>query len=244
MDLKGTFFLVTGGAHRVGKAIAEALAEEGAHVAITYRASAGPAHETVQGLQSRGVRALAVPCDQSDPVQVERAFQTVLAEFGRLDGLVNSASIMQEVSFLQATLQDWDASLNINLRGPFLFSQAAGGWMLEHGGGTIINIIDESAVSPTRHFVLHGVSKSGLWMLTRSSALALAPAVRVNAVLPGPVLIPQDWPEERWQRLADSTPLRRLGSPQDVARAVVYLAREEYITGQMVVVDGGRTLVG
>lgn len=244
MELKGSIFLVTGGAHRVGKAIALALAGEGAHVAITYRASAGPAQETVRELEACGVRALALPCDQSDPAQVERVFRAVLAEFGRLDGLVNSASIMQEVPFLQATLQDWDASININLRGPFLFSQAAGGWMLAHGGGAIINIIDESAVSPTRHFVLHSVSKSGLWMLTRSSALALAPAVRVNAVLPGPVLIPQDWPEERWEGLADSTPLRRLGTPGDVARAVVYLAREEYITGQMVVVDGGRTLVG
>jgi pteridine reductase len=244
MDLVDSVIIVTGGAHRVGKAIALALAGEKAWIAFTYNASEEAALQMAKELEAFGSPALALRCDQSDPEQVARTVQSVLDRFGRLDGLVNSASIMPEVPFLEATPQDWDTTLAVNTRGPFFFSQAAGRWLLQHNGGAIVNIIDESAVSPTRHFVIHSASKAALWMLTRSTALALAPQVRVNAVLPGPVLIPQGWDEARWQRLAESTPLKRLGSPEDVARAVVYLMKEDYITGQMIVVDGGRTLIG
>ena len=244
MQLNNAVVLVTGGAHRVGKAICLALAGEKAQVAFTYRASGEAARQTRQELEALGVQALALPCDQSDPTQVEPAIQRVLEQFGRLDGLVNSASIMHEAPFLETTVQDWDATINTNLRGPFLFTQSAARWMLAHGGGAIVNIIDESAVRPTRHFIHHSASKAGLWMLTRSTALALAPSVRVNAVLPGPVLIPQGWEESRWLRLTDSTPLQRLGTPEDASRAVIYLLKEDFITGQVIVVDGGRTLRG
>lgn len=244
MNLSGSIVLVTGGAHRVGKAIVMALAGEGARIAFTYQSSGEAARQTVGELEALGIPALALHCDQADAEQVEAAVQAVLAHFGRLDGLVNSASIMPEVPFLDTTPQDWDAALGINARGPFFFTQAAARWMLAHTGGAVVNIIDESAVSPTRHFVLHSASKAALWMLTRSTALALAPRVRVNAVLPGPVLIPQGWDAGRWQRLAESTPLKRLGTPEDVARAVIYLLKEDFITGQMIVVDGGRTIAG
>jgi pteridine reductase len=116
--------------------------------------------------------------------------------------------------------------------------------MLEHEGGSIVNIIDESAVAPTTGYIHHGASKTALWMLTRSSALILAPSIRVNAVLPGAVLKPPNWEEERWQGLKRSIPLKKLGSAEDVARAIVYLMKEEFITGQMIVVDGGSTLRG
>ena len=242
MNLMDSVILVTGGAHRVGKAIAAALAGAHAHVAFTYNTSEEAARRTAGELDALGSPVLALRCDQSDPEQITRTVQAVLDHFGRLDGLVNSASVMPEVPFLEITPQDWDATLAINTRGPFFFTQAAASWMLAHEGGAVVNILDESAVSPTRHFIHHSASKAALWMLTRSTALALAPKIRVNAILPGPVLIPQGWEEDRWQRLASSTPLKRLGSPEDVARAVVFLMQEDYITGQMIVVDGGRTL--
>ena len=132
--------------------------------------------------------------------------------------------------------------MSINVRGPFFFSQAAARAMQATGGGVIINILDESAVVPTRFFVHHSAAKAALHMLTRSTALALAPQIRVNAVLPGPVLMPEGYDTEKWQRLKAHTPLKRLGSPEDVARAVIYLMKEEYITGQVLAVDGGRTL--
>jgi NAD(P)-dependent dehydrogenase (short-subunit alcohol dehydrogenase family) len=244
VNLSGRVMLVTGGAHRVGKAIALALAAEGAQVAFTYYSSQEAARQTAGEIEALGVQALALPCDQSDPAQIPATVQAVLERFGRLDGLVNSAAIMSEKPFLEVTLQDWDATLAVNTRGPFFFTQAAAKVMLAGEGGAIVNILDESALSPTRYFVHHSASKAALWMLTRSTALALAPAIRVNAVLPGPVLIPQGWSEERWQRLAATTPLKRLGTPADVARAVAFLMKEDFITGQVIVVDGGRTLTG
>jgi pteridine reductase len=247
MNLAGRVMLVTGGAHRVGKAICLALAGEGAHVAFTYHTSHDAALLTAGEIASDEiarlrVQALALPCDQSDPAQIAPVVQAVLDRFGRLDGLVNSASSMPEKPFLEVTPQDWDATLAVNTRGPFFFTQAAAKVMLAQAGGAIVNILDESALSPTRYYVHHSASKAALWMLTRSTALALAPTIRVNAVLPGPVLIPQGWDTIRWQRLADATPLKRLGDPADVARAVVFLMKEDFITGQVIIVDGGRTL--
>jgi pteridine reductase len=242
MNLNGSVMLVTGGAHRVGKAICLALAAEKAHIALTYSSSGEAARITVSELQAMGVQALALQCDQSDPAQVQRTWEAALDRFGRVDGLVNSASIMQEKPFSEITPADWDATLAINTRGPFLFTQLAGQWMAAHHGGAVVNILDESAFVPSRNYVHHSVSKAGLWMLTRSAALALAPRVRVNAVMPGPVLIPEGGDEARWQRLADATPLKRLGTPEEVARVVVFLMKEDFITGQAIRLDGGRTL--
>jgi NAD(P)-dependent dehydrogenase (short-subunit alcohol dehydrogenase family) len=242
MNLQNSVMLVTGGAHRVGKAIALALASKGARVAFTYSASAEAANQTVLELKALGVDAIALHCDQVDDRQIDHAVQAVLEHYGRLDGLVNSASIFQEKSFFEITPRDWDLTLDINTRGPFFFMQKVARWMLVHSGGSIVNIIDDSAVRPGTFNPHHGASKAGLWILTRSLALALAPSIRVNAVLPGAVLIPPGWAAERWQNLADKTPLKRPGAPEDVSRAVVYLMEEEFITGQKIVVDGGSTL--
>jgi NAD(P)-dependent dehydrogenase (short-subunit alcohol dehydrogenase family) len=245
MKIQGSVFLVTGGAHRVGKAIATALAAEGANIAITYNASSTAATATCDELAGLGVQAMALRCDQADLNQIPGAIEAIVQRFGRLDGLVNSASIMQETgNFLEITPDDWDLTMNINARGPFFFTQHAARWMLNHGGGVVVNIIDESAINASAFLMQHAASKTALWMITRSSALALAPLVRVNAVLPGAVLKPPNWAEERWQSLAGSVPLRKLGTAEDVARAVVYLAKEDYITGQMIVVDGGSSLRG
>ena len=242
MDIRERFALVTGGAHRVGKAIALALARQGAHVVITYQASAEQAQQTVTEIQACGAGGWAVRCDQSDPAQVAAVFEALKEEWGRLDILVNSASIMQSKPFLDITPEDWDATLDINLKGPFLFSQHAGRMMVQQGSGVIINIADEASFKPWPRYVHHSVSKAGLVMLTKATALALAPKVRVNAIAPGPVLKPQGWTDERWDKLRLSTPLDRLGSTQDVIDAVLYLIRAEFVTGQVLVVDGGRTL--
>jgi NAD(P)-dependent dehydrogenase (short-subunit alcohol dehydrogenase family) len=243
MNIKDQVFLVTGGAHRVGKAIAIAIAQEGGNIAFTYNSSEDSAKKTCAELEALGVQALSMRCDQSEPSQIPEAVEAVLERFGRLDGLINSAGIMQEVgNFFDITPADWDLTMNINARGPFLFTQTAARWMLAHDGGVVVNIIDESAINPGAFLMQHAASKSALWMLTRSSALALAPTIRVNAVLPGAVLKPPTWTEERWQSLTPSVPLKKLGTAEDVARAVVYLVKEEYITGQMIVVDGGSSL--
>jgi len=243
MDIPGRIALITGGAHRVGRAIALALARAGAHIAITYHAAEEQARRTAAEIQACQVQALALRCDQSDPAQIAAVFEAVRAQWGRLDILVNSAAIMQQKPFLDITLQDWEATIGINLRGPFLFSQYAGRMMLmQDTGGVIVNIADEAGLTPWSGYVHHSVSKAGLIMLTRAAALALAPQVRVNAVAPGPVLKPEGWTDRRWEALRSSTPLGRLGSPQDVADAVVYLVRAEFITGHVLVVDGGRTV--
>lgn len=236
--------LVTGGAHRVSKAIALALARKGAHIAITYHASADKARRTLAEIEACGVEALAVRCDQSDPAQVAAVFEAAKARWDHLDILVNSAAIMQQKPFLDITPQDWDTTIGINLKGPFLFSQYAGRMMLANAqaGGVIVNIADEAGLVPWPRYVHHSISKAGVVMLTRAAALALAPKVRVNAVAPGPVLKPDYWTNEQWDQLRPSTPLDRLGSPQDVTDAVLYLIRAEFITGHVLVVDGGRTL--
>jgi NAD(P)-dependent dehydrogenase (short-subunit alcohol dehydrogenase family) len=244
LEIRDRIALVTGGAHRVGKAIALALAREGAHVAITYHTSAEQANQTAAEIEACSVGALAVSCDQSDPAQVVAVFDALKARWERLDILINSAAIMQQKPFLDITPEDWDATLDINLKGPFLFSQHAGRMMVTHAqaGGVIINIADEAGLSPWPRYVHHSVSKAGVIMLTKATALALAPHVRVNAIAPGPVLKPQGWTEERWDTLRLDTPLDRLGSPQDVVDAVLYLIRAEFVTGQVLVVDGGREL--
>ena len=241
MEIRDRIALVTGGAHRVGKAIALALAREGAHVAVTYHASAEQAQQAVAEIEACGVEGLAVPCDQSDPAQVAAVFTALRAKWDRLDILVNSAAIMQSKPFLDIAPEDWDATLDINLKGPFLFSQQAGRMMLKQGGGVIINIADEAGLTPWPRYVHHSVSKAGVIMLTKATALALAPQVRVNAIAPGPVLRPEGWTDERWDTLRPSTPLDRLGSPKDVCEAVLYLIRAEFVTGHVLVVDGGRT---
>ena len=245
MEIRDRVALVTGGARRVGRAIALALAREGAQVAITYHASAEQAGQTLAEIEALGIGALAVRCDQSDPAQVAAVFDVLREKWGRLDILINSAAIMQPKPFLDITPQDWDATIGLNLKGPFLFSQHAGRMMLAQsarGEGVIVNIADEAGLSPWPRYVHHSVSKAGVIMLTKATALALAPKVRVNAIAPGPVLKPEGWTEERWEMLRRATPLDRLGSPQDVCEAVLYLIHADFVTGYVLVVDGGRSL--
>lgn len=268
MQIKDRIALVSGGAHRVGKSIALALAAQGAHTVITYLRSTVKAEETARELEAFGVQAMAIKCDQRDNSQIATLFARVKDRFGRLDILVNNAAIMERTPIFDITPDEWDRTLNTNLRGPFFMAQAAAKLMLtthpakrapaaprrtgrERSGaqskdalssGCIINIADQAALRPWPSYIAHTVSKAGLVTLTKALALALAPSIRVNAIAPGLILKPARWSDERWQRLTRAVPLGRSGTLQDLTDAVLFLIRSEFITGDLLVLDGGREL--
>ena len=244
MDLQNKIALVTGGAQRVGQAIAIAAAQAGAHVAITYHTALDQARATLAAIEQAGGRAAAYPCDQRDVASIAQLFRELRRDFEHLDLVVNNAAIMERRPVLEVTLDDWERVLNTNLRGPFFIAQAAARWMMEtHTAGAIINIADTAALKPWPGYITHTISKTGLVAMTETLALALAPHIRVNAIAPGPLLKPPDWSDEQWQRTTDATvPLKRTGSIQEVTDAVLLCARSEFMTGHTLVIDGGRTL--
>lgn len=243
IDLHDRVALVTGSARRVGKAIALELAQRGVHILMHYHTSSEDAvRDTLLEIKSRGVRAFAVPADLSDPAHVKTIFQALDEHFGRLDILVNSASIFNKNALMETSLADWQQSLAVNLTAPFLCTQYAVRVMRQNEppGGAIINICDHGALTPWPQRVDHGISKAGLLMLTRVSALALGEDnIRVNGVVPGPVLKPDGMSEDQWSAIGEQAPLKRTGEAEDVARAVAYLAGEDYITGAVLEIHGG-----
>jgi len=244
MELKGRVALVTGGVIRVGKAIALALAGRGADVAITYHSSEAEALATAAEIEGRGVRCRAIRCDQRRPEQVTAAVREAEAALGPVDVLVNNAAIFNRTPVAEATLEDWDAHLEINLRGPWLFAQAVGPGMRARGAGVIINIVDIAAERPFPGYLPYCASKAGLVALTKGLARSLAPEVRVNAVAPGTVLWPEDYPEAEKTKERGRTPLKREGRPEDVAAAVLFLVEgSDFVSGAVVPVDGARSVV-
>lgn len=243
MDLNGKVALVTGGGRRVGRALALALAREGADVVVNYFRSAAEAEATAAEIVALGRRAIAVHADVSVRAEVLRMVRTVADTFGRLDVLVNNASTFEQVPLLGVEEELWDRVLAVNLKGPFLLSQAAEPLLRRDGGGVIINIADLSAFQPWPSYAPHAVSKAGLVHLTRVLARALGPDIRANCIAPGTVLPPEDYTEEQIRTSRDRTVLQRIGSPEDVARALLYLVGSDYVTGEVVVVDGGRMLL-
>jgi pteridine reductase len=241
MELRGRVAVVTGGAHRVGKAIAMALANAGAHVVVHYRASSEAA-AAVAEIETRGVRAISIAADLADPAGASAVFEAAEREFGGVDVLVNSAASFQSGNVLTLSPEDWQATLNLNLSGPFFCAQLAARSMLQRGGGAMINIADLSGLQPWAKYPAHSVSKAGLLMLTKVLAKALAPTIRVNAIAAGPVIKPPDWDEARWQTVGSRTLLKRPGSGYDVARAALFLLQEDYVTGTTMLVDGGRSI--
>lgn len=248
LDLTDQVAIVTGGARRVGKAIALELARRGVHILVHYGGSAQAATETVREIKSLGVDAYPVQGDLSKPEGVEAIFTALREDFGRLNILVNSAANFQQRNLLEVTLADWQETLNINLTAPFLTTQAAAAFMHQNdpSGGVIINILDKGAVQPWPRYPHHSVSKAGLWMLTQVSAASLAPEIRVNAVMPGPVMKTEgvNMTDAEWEKIGKTTALQRTGTPEDVARAVAYLASEDWITGTVIHVNGGEHIWG
>jgi NAD(P)-dependent dehydrogenase (short-subunit alcohol dehydrogenase family) len=251
MNLTDKVALVTGSAHRVGKAIALALVEQGAHIVVHYGSAAEAAQEAVQVFEALGVRALPVQADLRDPDQIASLFAAVANHFGRLDVLVNSAANFVKKPFEETTLDDWKAIMQTNIRAPFFCTQHAARLMRrvdrpKGESALIVNIADLSGIYPWKGYGAHGISKAGIIHLTKVSALELGPGVRVNAIAPGAVLPPpgMDPAGEAWQTMGDQVPLKRTGDPRDVAQTVVYLAQNDYITGAVIPVDGGEHLVG
>ncbi|NIS83252.1 MAG: SDR family oxidoreductase [Anaerolineales bacterium] len=241
MDLQGKTAIVTGGARRVGRAIALALAERGCNLVIHHNASVDAAEQTANQIRDLAVKAVPVQADLSQYEGVRELYQEVDRAGLGIDLLVNSAAIMETVNLLSATEADWQRTIDLNLKGAFFCLQLAAQRMQEFGG-VIVNISDIAGLKPWPRFPIHSISKAGIEMLTRVAALALAPKIRVNAVAPGPVLKPDGMEESRWQDITKSLPLQRGGSGEDVAQAVIYLAENSFITGETLVVDGGNQL--
>jgi NAD(P)-dependent dehydrogenase (short-subunit alcohol dehydrogenase family) len=242
MDLHGKVALVTGGAVRVGKAIALALADAGADIAFSYNASADAAAATAAEIATKGRRVVSHKVDQAQAGQVTALVEATVAQLGRLDVLVNSASFWRRTPWPEVDEEAWDHLLATNLKGPFLFAKAAAPHLATHGDGALINIIDLSADVPFPNYMPHSAAKAGLWNLTLALAMELAPAVRVNGIAPGPVLPPPDFSEQQTAATARRTLLGRWGCPEDVAQAVVFLVQAPYITGVLLPVDGGERL--
>jgi len=239
VELSGRVALVTGAGRRIGRAIATALGQRGMRVAVHYHGSEDGARATAADVERGGGAAVLFRADLSDPLGPERLVNEVAGRMGALDVLVNSAAIMERTPIDSVTPADWDATFSLNARAPFFASLAACRHMAERGGA-IVNIADLAALETWPAYIPHGLSKTVVVQMTRALARTLAPAVRVNAVAPGAVMLPEGWDAEAGERLRRTTPLKRLGSANDVVGAVIYLLEADYVTGETLVVDGGR----
>jgi pteridine reductase len=238
VELAGRVALVTGAGRRVGQAIAIELGRRGMHVAVHYHGSQQGADDTVAAIATHGARATAIAADLARPDSAATLVERTVESMGALHVLVNSAAIMVRTPLDEVTVEAWDRMFALNLRAPFFLAREAAARMPD--GGAIVNIADLAAFETWPAYVPHGISKAGVVHLTKSLARVLAPGVRVNAVAPGVVLLPDGWDEASAERLRSTTPLQRLGDPDDVARAVVYLLEADFVTGDVLVVDGGR----
>ncbi len=241
LPLTGKVALVTGAAKRIGRSVALRLASEGADVVVNYRGSKAEAEEVVGQILGMGRRAIAIQADVAKRADVIALFDAIEKEFGRLDILVNNAGMFFSAKFDELTEEQWDKILDVNLKSQFLCSQAAASMLRRSGAGRIINMADLAGFLAWPSYAHHCVSKAGVIMLTRCMARALAPEITVNAIAPGTISFPEDAPglAEDYIRRA---PLGRTGKPQDIEDTVVFLAQSSFITGQVIVVDGGRSL--
>src|ERR1700686_2116353 len=233
--------MVTGAAKRIGRSVALRLASEGADVVVNYRGSKSEADEVVAQIAAMGRRAMAVQADVAKRKDVVAMFAAVEKEFGRLDILVNNAGMFFPAKFEELTEEQWDTILDTNLKSQFLCSQVAAPMLRRSGQGRIINFASLGGLLAWPAYTHYCVSKAGVIMLTRCMARALAPEIRVNSIAPGTIEFPGEAPElaEDFIRRA---PLHRTGTAEDIDDAVVFLAQSAFVTGQVIVVDGGRAL--
>lgn len=243
MELKGKVAIVTGAGRRVGRAIALAFAGRGASVAVHYHTSRTDADNLVREIAASGARAVAFHADLGSVTQIEAMVSAVAAEFGRIDVLVNSASVFNRKPIDEVTEHDWDSTLDINLKAPFFLAKFAGVRMRAQGGGKIVNIGDWAGIRPYNNYLPYTVSKTGVIGLTRALAKALAPEVQVNCVALGPVLAPAEYGPDEIARMVAGTLTKKMGSPRDVANAVLFFCDgTDFATGATLVLDGGRLI--
>lgn len=241
--------LITGsGKRRVGNVVARALAERGCHIALHYNHSADEARETVAQLEATGVRAAAFQADLADEADLARLFDETMRTFGRLDVLVTAAAVWEPKPLEDVTAADVRRQFEINALGVFLCCQRAGLIMARQPeGGAIITIGDWAVARPYTGYAAYFVGKGAIPTITRTFAVELAErnrAIRVNCVLPGPVMLPENLSEHEVKGAVAGTLLKRPGRPENVAQAVVFLAENDYVTGVCLPVDGGRTIAG
>ena len=238
MQLQGKIAFVTGGGKRLGRAIAIALAERGADILLHVHTSSG--EETVRAIEALGRRAIIVRADISTTAAAVRLGRDAVAAVGRVDILINSAAVFFPTPLSTLSTQSWRSVIQTNLTAPFILALFLGRAMRTQGLGKIVQLGDWSGVRPTPGYLPYCVSKGGLQVMTQALAKALAPAVQVTAVAPGPVLPPEQYDARKIRQLVEQTPLQRLGNEQDVIRAVRFLVESgDFVTGTTYLVDGG-----
>jgi NAD(P)-dependent dehydrogenase (short-subunit alcohol dehydrogenase family) len=243
MELPGKVAVITGGAVRVGRAITLALAEAGCHIFIHYGSSEAMARQTQAEAAAFGVRAEIYQADFADPAAVQQVIQAAVQIFGRLDILINSAAIFLDGGLAETTLAMWDWQFAINLRAPFLLSQAFAAQLPAGGRGAIVNITDARVFRPAADHFAYRLTKAALVTMTETLAHDLAPRITVNAVALGAILAPPGQDESYLQELAQKrVPLQRPGNPQMVADNVLHLIQQDFVTGIVLRLDGGEFL--
>jgi len=240
LNLEGRVVVITGSAVRIGRSIALALADAGADICIHFNTSAAAARETCGEIERRGRKAMSVSADLSDPVSAaETIFSAAVSEFGRVDVLVNSASVFENKTLENATEADWDSQLDINLKAPFFLSQKFAAQLPSDQAGHIINIVDWRARRAGIGHLPYRISKAGLVTLTECLALELAPGIQVNAIAPGAILPPPGEDRSYLEKRAAGVPLKRAGNPEEICQAVLYLLNSDFVTGEVLTVSGG-----
>lgn len=234
--------LVTGGSKRIGRAIALALADAGFAVAVHHNTSRAEAEATVADIRARGVAGVALQADLGAEAQVAALVPAAQAALGPLGVLVNNASTFERDEWDDATRESWDRHIEPNLRAPFVLTQAMACALPEQARGAVLNMLDERVWSLTPHFMSYTISKAGLWALTQTMALALAPRIRVNGIGPGPAVPSPRQSEQQFARQAASVPLGHGTSPEEIGRAAIALLALPSVTGQMWALDGGQHL--
>jgi pteridine reductase len=242
MELQGKTALVTGGAKRVGRVIALKLAQKGVNILLHYNTSIAEAELTAKEIKSLGVQCEIFKADLGKPAEISKMLSKIASSGQTVDILINSASLFYKTPVGSVRESDWDTLIDVNLKAPFLLSLEIGKKMSADRGGKIINIADWSGFRPYRDYLPYCTSKGGLITMTKALARDLAPNVCANAIAPGPVLLPPDFTEEEKEAVTRKTVLGRVGSPDDIAHAVIFLCESDFINGITLTVDGGRSI--
>jgi len=243
MNIEGKVALITGSAKRIGRAIAVELGKRKARVGIHYRSSQREAEETLKMVRDAGADGALFQSELTNALAVEKMFRDIAGRFGSLDILVNNASVFSPSTADQTTPDEWDHQMNSNAKAAFFVAQQAAALMLNLGQGKIVNLADVAGEVIWPGYFAYSVSKAALIAVNRGLAKAYAPHIQVNAIAPGPVLFPEHYTEDQKKSAIERTLLKREGSPQDIVSAVIFLIENDYITGELVHVDGGRHLL-